>query len=93
MTIPPISLRSIPRSSRIRATIGTPCAASTAASASRKAKLVACGPRQPPPGESHIAATTATRAVAATTDIASRRIVPARRAIGAGSIVSPTSSM
>ena len=88
----PISVRMRPRSSRIRDAMGTPCAASAADSASAKASFVASGPRQPPPDPSHDAASTPTAHAAATIAIACSRIVPARRAIGAASIVIPTSS-
>ncbi len=93
ITTAPMSVRSRPRSSRIRAAIGTPCAASAAASASPNATSLPSGPCQPPSARSHDDATAASSAIEAMTESASARIVPARRAIGAGSIVSPTSSM
>ncbi len=93
MTIAPTALCCIARSSRMRATIGTPLAASAAASAMTNAPSPVAAGFHPPASASSGPATSASATVAPVVVAASSAIVPARSRSGAGSILRPTSSM
>jgi UDP-3-O-[3-hydroxymyristoyl] glucosamine N-acyltransferase len=93
ITIEPTELFCIARSSRMRAMIGTPQAASAAASAMTNAPRPTSSGFQPPASTSSGAATSASANIEPIVAPASRAIAPARSRIGAGSIVRPTSSM
>ena len=93
ITVEPAALSDIARSSRIRATIGKPFAASAAASASTNALSLTAAGFQPPASPSSGTATSASASIAHIGAAASSTSAPARRRIGEGSIVMPTRSM